>query len=500
MEFTLTTAPVAELRAGALVVICFASGKDGEAGPMEVAAAGLDKATRQWIAELEAAQEFTGKALETATLHRPTGLNAARLVLAGAGERAKFDTIAARRLGGAVLRELKGAGVREIAIRLENELATGATLGALAEGATLGDYEPDLHKSDPHKNDKRVERLAFSVSAQDAALDAAMKTARIVAEAQNYTRALANEPSNLLPPRVLVERARAMAAEFGLDCEVLDEARMKQLGFGSLLGVAQGSIEPPFLLIVRYTPESAATTDHLALVGKGVTFDSGGISLKPSEGMDKMRYDMAGAATVLGALRAIAQLKPPIAVTAFAPCVENMPGGRAQRPGDIVTAYNGKTIEVLNTDAEGRLILADALSYAARQGCTHLVDAATLTGAIAVALGAVYAGVFSNNEALQTKVVAAGRRSGERLWPFPMDDEYSDLLKSAFADLPNIGTRYGGSITAAKFLENFVEDRPWVHLDIAGTAYLDEAKPHLAKGPTGLAVRTMIQLALDWTA
>jgi leucyl aminopeptidase len=427
-----------------------------------------------------------------------------RLVLAGAGAREKFDESAARKLSGTVLRKLKSIGVSEIAFRLEGELATANYVGALAEGVLLGDYEPDVRKTDPKDHDKRVERVTFSVPGGDAGLaeelKSALERARIVAEAQNYTRSLVNEPANFLTPRVLVEQARAMAAEYGLEYEVLDEARMKQLGFGALLGVAQGSVEPPFLIIVRYVPETAATSDHLALVGKGVTFDSGGISIKPSEGMEKMRYDMAGAAAVLGTMRAIAQLKPALAVTAFAPCVENMASGRAQRPGDIVTAFNGKTIEVLNTDAEGRLILADALSDAVSLGCTHLVDAATLTGAIAVALGAVHAGVFSNNEELQARVLAAGKRGGEGLWPFPMDEEYNDQLKSVFADLPNIGTRHGGSITASKFLENFVDSKPWVHLDIAGTAWLDESKPCLAKGPTGLPLRTLVQLAMDWGA
>jgi len=301
-------------------------------------------------------------------------------------------------------------------------------------------------------------------------------------------------------PRRLADEARKTAEEFGLECEVLDEARMKQLGFGSLLGVAQGSVQPPCLIVLKYTPAAAGgNDDHLALVGKGVTFDSGGISIKPSEGMEKMKYDMAGAATVIGAMRALAQLKPGVRVTGFAPCVENMVSGNAQRPGDIVKTYQGKTVEVLNTDAEGRMILADALTYAVRQGCTHLVDAATLTGAIAIALGHLYAGVFSNNEALQARVLAAGKAEGERLWPFPMDEDYNEYLKSAFADLPNIGGRYGGSITASKFLENFVESKPWVHLDIASTAWLDDAKPYLAKGPTGLPLRTMVRLALDWT-
>jgi leucyl aminopeptidase len=320
----------------------------------------------------------------------------------------------------------------------------------------------------------------------------------VLGEAQNYARTLVNEPANLLTPLKMADHARQMAEEFGLECEVLDEARMRQLGFGALLGVAQGSAEPPVLIVLKYRPAEGGAQDHLALVGKGVTFDTGGISIKPSDGMEKMKYDMAGAAAVLGAMRALAQLKPAVAVTGYAPCVENMASHRAQRPGDIVKSYLGKTIEVLNTDAEGRLILADALTYAVRQGATHVVDAATLTGAIAVALGHLYAGVFSNDAKLQERVLAASRAEGERMWPLPMDDDYNDYLKSAFADLPNIGGRYGGSITAAKFMEPFVEKKPWVHLDIAGTAWLDEQKPYMAKGPTGLPVRTFARLAMEW--
>jgi leucyl aminopeptidase len=294
-----------------------------------------------------------------------------------------------------------------------------------------------------------------------------------------------------------------MAAEVGLECEVLDEPRMRQLGMGSLLGVAQGSAEPPALIIVRYKPPQfekmpPTTKDHLGLVGKGVTFDTGGVSIKPAEGMEKMKYDMAGGAAMLGAMKAIAKLKPAIPVTALIPAVENMVGSKAQRPGDIVTSLSGKTIEVLNTDAEGRLILVDALTYAQRLGCTHLVDAATLTGAIVVALGNVNIGVFTNNDALLARVLAAAKAEGEKSWHMPLDDDYKDLLKSAFADLANIGGRLGGAISAAYFLKEFAGDTPWVHLDIAGTAWLDESKPFLAKGPSGVGVRTFTRLALDW--
>jgi leucyl aminopeptidase len=289
-----------------------------------------------------------------------------------------------------------------------------------------------------------------------------------------------------------------MAGQYGLECEVLDRERLIQLGFGALLGVAMGSAEPPVLIVLRYVPKSPVSATNLGLIGKAVTFDSGGISIKPAEGMEQMKYDMMGGATVLGAMQAIAQLKPAIAVTAVIASVENMLGGRAQRPSDIVKCLSGKTVEVLNTDAEGRMILADALTYAIRLGCTHLIDAATLTGAIVVALGHTYTGVFSDDEALRDRWMKAASAEGERMWHMPMHDEFKERLKGSFADLQNIGGRYGGASIAANFLKEFSEKTPWLHLDIAGTAWLDEKKPWMAKGPTGSPVRSFARIALDW--
>jgi leucyl aminopeptidase len=486
MELILSATAPNQLETEALVVICLEGGTPPFAG--------------EWAKELQSAGEFEGKALETALLHRPEGFSAKRLLLIGGGKREKFDASVIRKIAGTAIRTLKPKGVKDLSFRLEGDLASEPLVEALAEGAILGDYEPDTHKTDPKKNGKSVERLRISVDAESIPLIEAMRRGRVIGEAQNFTRTLVNEPANLLPPLRLAEHARVMAEEFGLECELLDEGRMRQLGFGALLGVSQGSAEPPVMVVLKYRPAAEPkSSDHLALVGKGVTFDTGGISIKPSDGMEKMKYDMAGAAAMIGAMRAIAQLKPSIPVTAYAPCVENMASHKAQRPGDIVTSYQGKTIEVLNTDAEGRLILADALTYAVRNGnATHLVDAATLTGAIAVALGHIRVGVFSNDGDLQKRVLAASESEGEKMWALPMDDDYNDYLKSPFADLPNIGGRYGGSITAAKFLENFVEEKPWVHLDIANTAWNDEGKSWLSKGPTGTPVRTLIRLALDW--
>jgi leucyl aminopeptidase len=455
-----------------------------------------------WLDELRASGEFTGKSAELAVLHRPQGFAAKRLAVVGGGKRAVFDESALRRAVGAAVRALKQKGVKKLAWCLDFGDA-----GAAVEGAILANFEPDRYK--PSSDAKPLESFTVVVAAESAAAAAALERGRILAEAQNFTREIVNEPANRLTPLILADRARVLASEWGLEFEMLDQDRMRQLGMGSLLGVAQGSAEPPALIILRYKPANPRKSsggaagdgvagDHLGLIGKGVTFDTGGVSIKPADGMEKMKYDMAGGAAVLGAMRAIAQLKPSIPVTALVPAVENMVGGRAQRPGDIVTSLAGKTIEVLNTDAEGRLILIDAITYAQRLGCTHLVDAATLTGAIVVALGYVNIGAFTNNDALLSRVSSAAKSEGEKMWPMPLDDEYKELLKSPFADLANIGGRWGGAISAAWFLREFAGDVPWVHLDIAGTAWLEESKSHLAKGPTGVCVRTFARLALDW--
>jgi leucyl aminopeptidase len=481
MESKLIVQALDAVQADAVAVVLF----EGEAPPTELSTASA------WLEELKSSGEFTGKTGEMAVAHLPRGFAAKRLVIAGGGKKDKWDSAALRRASGSVVRALKQKGVKKLAWWL-----AGGDAGAVVEGAILGNWEPDVYK--PSSEAKPLDTFTVVAASESADAARSFEQGVILAEAQNFTRELANEPANRLTPMVLAGRAKAMAAECGLECEVLDQDRMRQLGMGSLLGVAQGSAEPPALVIIRYKPASPGSKDHLGLIGKGVTFDTGGISIKPAEGMEKMKYDMSGGAAVLGAMRAISKLKPSLAVTAFVPAVENMPGSRAQRPGDIVKSLDGKTIEVLNTDAEGRLILNDALTYAQRLGCTHLVDAATLTGAIVVALGYVNIGAFTNNGTLLGKVMAAAKSEGEKMWHMPLDDEYKELLKSPYADLANIGGRWGGAITAAYFLKEFAGETPWVHLDIAGTAWLEETKPFLAKGPTGVCVRTFARLAMDW--
>ena len=316
----------------------------------------------------------------------------------------------------------------------------------------------------------------------------------MIAEAQNFTRDLVNEPSNRLTPVLLAQRASDMAVEFGLESEILGPEEIRGLKMGALLAVARGSEEPPRLIVVKYEDPQAVDAPLIALVGKGITFDSGGISIKPAADMHEMKTDMAGGAAMLGVMRAIAQLKPRARVMAVVPATENMPSGTAYKPGDVITSMSGKTIEILNTDAEGRLVLADALTYVKQQGATVLIDAATLTGAVTVALGNISTGVFGWNKDWVRRVLASAAAAGERMWELPVDDDYRELYKSSIADLANTGGRYGGAITAAMFVGEFAGDTPWVHLDIAGTRWSNEEKPYLAKGPTGHPVRTLVHL------
>jgi len=482
MQITAERKPMDQFEADALIVPIFEGEKD----------------TRFGAAPLQESGEVTGKAQELTLLHNIPGVAARRVLLAGAAKRDQCDPAAVRNLAAAAVRFLKGRSVKKIAWAIEPPCNSPDHVSAAVEGAILGNYEPDRYQT--ANNKKSAEAFAVAAPGDFPGLEDAVNRGRILAESQNFARELANEPANKLTPLKIAEAARQVAAEYSLGCEVLERPQMEALGMGALLGVAQGSAEPPALIVLRYQPAAGAANakTHLGLVGKGVTFDTGGISIKPADGMEKMKYDMSGGATMLAAIRAIAQLKPAIPVSAYIPCVENMPGSRAQRPGDIVTAMSGKTIEVINTDAEGRLILADALEYARRQGCTHLVDAATLTGAIVVALGHLNVGLFANNDAMRDRVLQAAKAEGERMWAMPLEDDYKDYLKSAFADLANVGGRWGGAITAAIFLKEFAGDTPWVHLDIAGTAWLDDAKSYAAKGPTGVAVRTLVRLATDW--
>ncbi len=492
MKIEFRTEPLAQLSIPALAVYGFED-SPSSSGTVER----LPEEVRNQLQELQTAGELTGKAFECTTLHRPNGLASAKLLVVGAGKREKFSEASLRHLAGAAVRNLRARGVKELAWIL-GSLDPGA-IASVVEGALLADYDADRYRTERNA-EKGIDNLCLVTAGEPlpAEAEAALARGRILGEAQNFTRDLVNEPSNLMTPTKLAERATEMAARFGLPCEVLGPEGIRGLKMGALWAVAQGSqSEPARFMVIRYAPEDAPPQPVIGLIGKGITFDSGGISIKPSENMHEMKTDMAGGATMLGVMQAIAQLKPCVRVTALIPATENMPGGHAFKPGDVITSMSGKTIEILNTDAEGRLVLADALTYAKQLGCTVLIDAATLTGACMVALGNITTGVFGWNMEWVDRVLAAARTAGEKMWQLPVDDDYRDLYKSSIADLANTGGRYGGAITGAMFIGEFAGDTPWVHLDIAGTRWSNDEKPYRAKGPTGHGVRTLVQLLTD---
>jgi leucyl aminopeptidase len=484
MELKLGRRPIAAAEADALILLETESGRRPELATP--------------LAALYDSGEISGKSLEFTLVHGVKGLKATRVLVAGAGKPDKLDAAGLRKIASAATRFLKGKGVKSAIFALDGPAASPDSVAAVATGLLTGSWEPDRLKTNREGVRVGPTAVEISVESADAAVDAAFERGRVIGEALNLARDISVEPPNVLTPTAMAERAREMAKAEGLSFDVLDRDRMRQLGMGALLGVAQGSAEPPAMIVMQYKPAGAAAEGHLGLIGKGVTFDTGGISIKPSDGMEKMKYDMAAGAAVIGAMQAIARLKPRVAVTGIVPAVENMPGSRAQRPGDIVKSLSGKTIEILNTDAEGRLILADAMTYATQLGCTHLVDAATLTGAIAVALGFVSSGVFTNNEELRARWMTAAEQAGDKMWHMPLDDEYREQLKTVYADIQNIGGRWGGACTAAMFLKEFAGDTPWAHVDVAGTAWFDDEKPFLAKGPTGVPLGSFVNLAMNW--
>ncbi len=477
-----------EIECDALAVSVF-EGEKPEAGVLGE----IDKRTGGVLTSLIETGEFTGKSGESAYVHSTGEMKARRLLLLGAGKQAEFTTDHVRRMAGTAARTLRGKKTRTFAFVRRSDLAVAESAQAATEGALWALFEADKY----HTNDKTENHLDQMILATNGeGIDeakAGVERGRIIAEAANFGREVINEPSNVMTPTEMARQAEEVAKTYGLELDVLEESHMKDLGMGSLLGVAQGSAEPAKLIVLRYTPKTASD-ETVAIVGKGVTFDTGGISIKPADGMEKMKYDMAGGATTIAAMRAIAQLKPTVNVLGIVPATENMPGGRAQRPGDVVRAMTGKTIEVINTDAEGRLILADAVAYARKLGATKIIDLATLTGAVSIALGDVYVAILGNNQEWINTVIAAAKKSGEKFWQLPLDKEYREQIKSEIADIKNVGGRKAGTITGAYFIREFVEDTPWVHLDIAGTAWNESNKPYLAVGPTGVCVRTLVNL------
>ena len=493
MKVDLVIKSAAEVETECLVVAVVDKGeKDKSTGSLLTSEKPLHDAAE----ELISSGELSGKPLELAMLYRPAGVKAKRVLLVGGGKETKFNPNDLRKIAGAATRHVKPKSIRNLAIALPANVHfhPDNAVRAAVIGAIVADFDPDTYKSD--RKDQRLESLMIVAppGSDEKLLRSALEEGRIIGESQNFARELVNEPGNRLTPTILADRARKMASENGLECEVLGGDEIKALKMGAFWSVAQGSDEPPALIVVKYSPAGAPAQPVLGLVGKAITFDTGGISIKPADGMEKMKYDMAGGAAMLGAMRAIAQLKPKVKVNAVICASENMPSGKAQKPGDVQIAMSGKSIEIINTDAEGRLVLADGLTYArTKLGCTHLVDAATLTGACVVALGMVNAGIFANDDAMYERFQKALHQAGEKMWRMPLDDEYRDVIKSNIADIMNSGGRYGGAVTAAMFLKEFVDDKPWIHLDIAGTAWIDDGKPFIAKGPSGIAVRSLIE-------
>jgi leucyl aminopeptidase len=502
MQTQLSFAPLSQIKTELLAVLAAdtQTSKATDAKPQPVLLT-ADAAIKAAVAAVFASGEFKAGANETVLLHAPAGLAAKRLLLVGLGKQPKATAHSVRSAAGTAVRFIKPRGIRELALALSDSelLPPGSCTRAAVEGAFVGDLDPDTYRSDRKDQSTESFTLAVPASADKAALEAAFAKGVIIGESQNFARSLVNEPGNKLTPTLLGQRAAIMASEVGLGWEVHSTEKLRELKMGAFLSVAQGSAEPPALIVLRYEPAGVKEGPVLGLVGKGITFDSGGISIKPSDKMEEMKTDMAGGAAMLGAMRAIALLKPKVRVIAVICAAENMPSGTAQKPGDVQTAMPfspdkpGKTIEIINTDAEGRLVLADGLTYARQLGATHLIDAATLTGACVVALGHINAGAFSNDEGTWAKFDAALAISGEKFWRLPLGEEYAEMIKSDIGDIKNTGGRHGGAITAAEFLKVFVEDTPWIHLDIAGLAWAEDSKPYIAKGPSGVGVRSILE-------
>jgi leucyl aminopeptidase len=492
-----------EIKSDALVINVF---QDESELPADLAE--LDEAINGVITGAIRDRVSSGNLFEVASFYRPKGLQATRLLLVGSGTKHDFNFEVACQLAGTAARYVRPTGAREIAFLMRGELSAERRGQACVEGALLGVLEMGKYKTrDTAKSAPDSIILLPSKPGEENELRKGAERGRIYVEATNFARGLVNEPSNILTPKRLGEEAVALANEYGMQADVLGPERMKEAGMNALLGVGKGSNEPPQLCVVRYHgSESDSTT--IALVGKGLTFDAGGISLKEPEGMHYMKNDMAGGAAVLGAMRIIGQLKPKINVLGIIAAAENMPGGGAQKPGDVVRAFNGKTIEVLDTDAEGRLVLADGISYARHLGATHLIDIATLTGSCVIALGEITSGAMTNDENWARQVLKAAADAGEKMWLLPTFQEYRELIQSEIADITNIANRKvahsnvrpAGSIVGAMFLREFAEDTPWVHLDIAGTAWNSRPLRYLGIGPTGVGVRTLATAVLSMTA
>lgn len=497
MEITVKLGNVVQQPADLLVVNLF----EGVTLPGGATGA-VDQALGGAIREAIAAGDFKGERETALVLYTRGAIPARRILVVGLGKAEKFTLDEARRAAAYAARRARDLNARDVSTIVHGAgiggLAVDAATQAVVEGSVLALYRFARHASEPEppQGPQTLTVVEFD-SNKLAAVQGGAERGRIVAEAACWVRDLVNEPANRMTPTILAQRAQEMAQRVGLRCTVLDRAQMETLGMGMLLGVAAGSDEPPHFIILEHNGDRT-NLPTIVLVGKGITFDSGGISIKPDDGMWRMKDDMGGAAAVLGALQVAARLNAPLRVIGLAPCTENLPSGRALKPGDVLRAMNGKTAEIISSDAEGRLILADALAYADRYQPQAVIDLATLTGAIGIALGKQAAGLFANREDLADRLLRAAERSGERLWRMPLYEEYKEAIKSDVADVKNSGGRTSGIGTSAKFLEHFTSGYPWAHLDIAAMVLMDEDWPLGPKGATGYGVRLLAQLLQDW--
>jgi len=496
VEIEVVIGDIAGIKADAIIVNYF-EGTERLGGDI----ATIDKALGGVISQLISRGEIKGKLNEVNVIHTLGKLPAARVVVTGLGKKQGLSQDKIRGAVAETCRLLRQKRADSIATVAQGAGVAGISLEGAAqvvtEGVLLGTYSFRKHiTKEAEFGDIKQLLIVNSDGDKLPVLEQGCYRGRILAEATNLARDMVNEPANYMTPSHMAEAAKSLAETYGLEFSVLERRQMEELGMGALLGVAQGSRQPPKLIVLHYGG-SGTTEIDVALVGKGITFDSGGISIKPSEGMGEMKGDMAGGAAVMAAISAIARLKPKVNVIAVIPAAENLPSENALKPGDILTAMNGRTIEIISTDAEGRLILADALGYAKKLGAKLMVDVATLTGSCWVALGNIYSGAFGNNQELVDKVITAGAEAGELIWQMPMHEGYEEQIKSDVADIKNVGSKYGGAITAAQFLAEFVGDTPWVHLDIAGKELSEKERAYLVKGATGVSVRTLVNLALS---
>ncbi len=492
MKFRITPEPWTSLATGAIVIPLFEDEEPDQGFP-----ASLDSLLGGLLAELRETGEWKGRFGQLMTVHRPAGLSSSRVMLLGAGKQGSLAVSGLRRLMAILMNKLRGQDLPSIAVLLRDEENAAFAAQAAVEGLLIGSFDVGEFKTDEKNKAFSGEVVLVwegGVPGDQADIEKALLKGEILGSATNLARSMVNQPANRFHPVRLAETATEISGRFGLEIEVLGEPEMSEREMNCILAVSQGSSQPPRFIILRYLKAPDPARPPVVLIGKGVTFDSGGLSLKPAQSMEDMKNDKAGACAVLAAMQAIAESRLPVNVVALLPAVENLPGGRAQKPGDVIRSMSGKTIEVLNTDAEGRLILADALHFAHSLEPDCVVDIATLTGAVMVALGQFQAGIFSNDDHLFDDLMKSAAISGERFWRLPLDEDYRREIESRVADIKNTGSRWGGAITAAKFLQEFVGEIPWCHIDMAGVDAFPDSDE--LKGPTGFGVRTLVEFVM----